>query len=136
MNTTFWIQFLGIIFGAAMIYFSYVKYKRKELTSTELVVWLFGWILLIIIAIDPSIIDFLIGPLNFYRRLDFFVVFGFFILLGLSFYNYSIVKKMERRLEIFVRKEAIEKAKTHNNNKDNKDKDNNNHKDSEGHREK
>ena len=111
MNTTFWIQFLGIIFGTAMIYFTYVKFKRKELTSTELFAWLFGWIFLIIIAIDPSIIDFMIGPLNFYRRLDFFVVFGFFLLLGLGFYNYSIVKKMERRLEFFVRREAIHKVK-------------------------
>jgi hypothetical protein len=108
MNTTFWIQFLGIIFGLAMMYFTYVRFKRKELNSSELLTWFTGWIMLIVVAIAPSSLDFIIGPLNFYRRLDFFVVFGFFLLFGLGFYNYSIVKKMERKLEVFVRKEAMD----------------------------
>ena len=115
MNTTLWIQFSGIIFGSAMLYFTFVKYKRKELTSSEFWSWSITWILLIVIAIIPSSLDAIIAPLNFYRRLDFFVVFGFFVLLGIGFYNYSIVKKMERKLEIFVRKEAIFKVNNHKN---------------------
>ena len=111
MSTTFWIQLLGIIFGVAMIYFSFVKFKRKELNNKEFLVWVIGWIMLIVIAVIPSILDFIIAPLNFYRRLDFFVVIGFFVLLSLSFYNYSVVKKMDRKLEFFVRREAIEKVK-------------------------
>ncbi len=92
-----------------MLYFTFIKFKRKEINSTERVVWSIGWILLIIVGISPSSLDFVMDPLNFYRRLDFFVVFGFFILLGLGFYNYSIVKKMERKLSLLVRKEAIKK---------------------------
>ena len=107
-STTFWIQFLGVIFGALMLYFSFVKYKRKELRYLELILWSISWSILIFIAIVPSLIDFIIEPLNFYRRLDFFVVFGFFVLLGLSFYNYSAAKKIERELEKFVRAEALE----------------------------
>jgi len=116
MNTTLWIQFLGIIFGSAMLYFTFVKYKRKELNSSELWFWSGTWILLIIVAIIPSSLDAIIAPLNFYRRLDFFVVFGFFTLLGMGFYNYSVVKKMERKLEVFVRQEAISKVSDHRNN--------------------
>lgn len=108
-STTFWIQFLGVIFGTLMIYFTFVKFKRKELSEFEFVIWMIGWTVLIFVAIIPSILDFIIAPLNFYRRLDFFVVFGFFLLLGIGFYNYSIVKKMERKLTIFVRREAIQK---------------------------
>ena len=107
MSTTFWIQLLGIVFGTAMLYFTFVKFKRRELNELELIMWFIGWIVLILIAIIPSILDFIIAPLNFYRRLDFFVVIGFFVLLGLGFYNYSIVKKMERKLIKFVRMEAI-----------------------------
>ena len=106
MNTTLWIQLLGSIFGLSMIYFTFVKYKRKELRKPEFLMWQICWLALILVAIIPSILDPIIAPLNFYRRLDFFVVFGFFVLLGLGFYNYSIVKKVERRLEILVRKEA------------------------------
>ncbi|PIN73322.1 hypothetical protein COV20_03770 [Candidatus Woesearchaeota archaeon CG10_big_fil_rev_8_21_14_0_10_45_16] len=108
MSTTFWIQFLGVIFGIAMMYFTFVKYKRKELKSHELMMWFLGWILLMLVAIIPSSLDLIIAPLHFYRRLDFFVVFGFFILLGMGFYNYSVTKKMERKLEVLVRRRAIE----------------------------
>lgn len=107
MSTTFWIQLVGIIFGAAMLYFTFVKFKRKELNDLEFVTWFIGWIILIIVAIVPSILDAIIAPLNFYRRLDFFVVIGFFVLLGLGFYNYSVVKKMEIKLVQLVRQEAI-----------------------------
>ena len=110
-STTFWIQFLGIIFGTGMMYFTFVKYKRKELNRTELFIWFTGWIALITIAFIPYVFDTIIAPLHFYRRLDFFVVLGFFVLLGLGFFNYSSVKKMERKLEIFVRREALQKEK-------------------------
>ena len=106
ISTTFWIQFLGIVFGVAMLYFTFVKYKRKEIQNLERWGWTACWILMIIVAIIPGFLDPIIGRLNFYRRLDFFVVIGFFVLLAIGFYNYSTVKKMERKLEIFVRKQA------------------------------
>ncbi len=93
-----------------MMYFTFVKYKRKELSKTEFAVWFFGWILLAMVAIKPSSLDFISGNLKFYRRLDFFVVLGFFVLLGLGFFNYSTVKKLEKKLEVYVRKEALEEA--------------------------
>ncbi len=93
-----------------MMYFTFVKYKRKELSKKEVVIWFAGWVLMVMVAIKPSSLDFISGRLNFYRRLDFFVVLGFFMLLGLGFFNYSTVKKLERKLEKYVRKEAIEEA--------------------------
>lgn len=107
MSTTFWIQFLGVIFGLGMMYFTFVKYKRREIRRLELIVWMAGWLLLAIIAVIPFVLDPIIHPLNFYRRLDFFVVLGFFVLLGLGFYNYATVRKMERKLEKYVREEAL-----------------------------
>ncbi len=110
LSTTFWIQFLGVIFGTAMMYFTFVKYKRRELNRTELMSWFICWVLLIVIALVPFALDSIIHHLNFYRRLDFFVVVGFFVLLGLGFFNYATVKKMERKVEVFVRKEALKEA--------------------------
>ena len=111
MSTTFWIQLLGIIFGLAMLYFTFVRYKRRELSPLEFVSWSIGWVLLMVVALIPSMLDVIIAPLNFYRRLDFFVVVGFFTLLVIGFYNYSLVKKMEKKLEKYVRQEALEKPK-------------------------
>ncbi len=110
LSTTFWIQFLGILFGLAMLYMTFLKMKRKEISGSESLFWFLGWIVLIIIAIIPKALDPVLGPLHFYRRMDFFVVFGFFVLLGLGFYNYSQTRRMERKLETFVRRAALKKA--------------------------
>ena len=107
LNTTFWIQLLGAIFGLAMIYFTFVKYKRKELNRTEFIFWMGCWTLLIVIALIPSALDPLIAPLHFYRRLDFFVVLGFFVLLLLGFHSYTSLKILEKKLEKFVREDAL-----------------------------
>ena len=111
LSTTFWIQLLGVIFGIAMIYFTFVKYKRKELTRTEFMFWLGCWVLLVVIAIIPYALDPIIAPLHFYRRLDFFVVLGFFVLLMLGFHSYTSLKRVEKKVEKFVREEALNKAK-------------------------
>ena len=114
MSTTFWIQFLGVMFGLAMLYFTFVRFKRKEINTGELWGWMFVWLTLIIVAFLPHALDPLIGRLNFYRRLDFFVVLGFFALLALSFYNYGLMKKIEHKMEIFVRNEALRSHKEKN----------------------
>ncbi len=107
LNTTFWIQLLGVIFGLAMLYFTFVKYKRRELTRQEFMFWLACWALLIIVALVPYALDPIIAPLHFYRRLDFFVVLGFFVLLLLGFHSYTSLKRLEKKLEKFVREEAL-----------------------------
>ena len=99
MNTTFWIQLLGVIFGLGMTYFTFVRYKRKELSKSEFLVWQGCWAVLIFVALIPSILDPIIAPLNFYRRLDFFVVVGFFVLLSLCFYNYNSMKRIEKKMD-------------------------------------
>lgn len=110
MNTTFWIQVLGLLFGLAMLYFTFLKLKRKEINRLEAAMWTAGWIVLIIIAIVPYIIDPLIAPLHFYRRLDFFVVSGFFILLAFEFYNYNLVQKNRKEIERIVKAVAAKNA--------------------------
>lgn len=113
MSTTFWIQFIGALFGMFMIYVTFIKFKRKELLKTEFLLWFIGWVIFIMLALMPSILDPVINTFNFYRRLDFFVVVGFFALLALSFYNYSIVKRTQKRVELLVRKMAIKEQENH-----------------------
>ncbi|MDP3639754.1 MAG: DUF2304 domain-containing protein [Nanoarchaeota archaeon] len=110
MSTTFWIQFLGVVFGMSMMYFTFVKYKRKEINKMEYFFWLSCWTLLTLVAVIPYALDPLIAPLHFYRRLDFFVVLGFFVLLLLGFHSYTSLKRVEKKVERFVRQEALREA--------------------------
>jgi len=108
LSTTFWIQLLGVIFGLFMLYLSFLKFKRRELKSIEFWVWFVLWVLMLLVALFPYVLDPIIAPLNFYRRLDFFVVLGFFVLLSLGFYNYTLARRLEEKMERIVRKVAFE----------------------------
>ena len=98
----------SILFISFLLYFTKVKYKRKEINKIEALSWSVIWFANIFLAIFPAALDPIIKPLNFYRKLDFFVVIGFFVLLSLGFYNYSATKKLERKLEKFVRIQALQ----------------------------
>jgi hypothetical protein len=111
MSTTVWIQILGVIFGISMLYFTFLKFKRKELNAGEFWTWMSLWVVLGFIAVFPSTLDIVIEPLNFYRRLDFFVVVGFFVLLAMAFHNYTLVKRTHKKVEHLVREFAMQNSR-------------------------
>jgi len=104
------IQVAGILFGCLMIYFTFLHYKRKQFTIKEYIFWNCFWILLMVVALFPNILDFFVKDiLNLYRTLDFLVIGGFLFLIGALFYTYSIVRQTQKKVEEIVRKIAIEK---------------------------
>ncbi len=111
IDNTIAIQWIGVLFGIAMLYFTFVKYKRKEFKQLEFMFWFVGWAIFILISIMPGVLDPLIFSMKFARRLDFFIVLAFFALIGLGFHNYSIVKSNQKKIEDLVRNIAFEKRK-------------------------
>ncbi|MBW2996341.1 DUF2304 domain-containing protein [Candidatus Woesearchaeota archaeon] len=106
------IQLFGVLFGLFMIYFSYLKLKKKEFNNTEFVFWLFSWILFIFFVIFPNSLDFIVkGVLQMSRTMDFFIILGFMFLIGLTFYTYTVVNKLQKRMESLVRNMAITREK-------------------------
>ena len=105
------IQILGSLFGLFMIYYTFLHYKRKEITKKEYGFWLGLWILFIIVAILPQILDPIVKTLSLVRTMDFFIILGFMFLIGSFFYTYIIVRKNQNKLEEIVRKIAIERKK-------------------------
>ena len=106
------IQILGVLFGLTMIYYSFLKMKKKEFSNSEFLFWLFSWIALVILVVFPHSFDFLVkGVLQMNRTLDFLIIAGFMFLIGMSFYTYTVVNKLERRWEKLVREVAFERKK-------------------------
>ena len=75
------IQVAGFLFGLFMIYYSFINYKRKEFTVKEFGFWLFVWILFIIVALFPYILDPIVKFGGFFRALDVLIVSGFIFLI-------------------------------------------------------
>lgn len=101
------LQIIAILFAFFMIYFALLNFKRKEIGKGEIVLWVVIWILTIVIVIFP-------GPLRVFaqefavtRLFDLMVVGGFILILTMTAYSYVRVRKLEKKLEDLVRKNAI-----------------------------
>ena len=101
------IQIAGFLFGLFMIYYSFLSYKRKEFTIKEFSFWLILWILFIIIAMFPFVLDPIAKTFSFFRTLDLLVISGLLFLIVVIFYTYTITRKNQKQLEIIVRAIAM-----------------------------
>jgi len=104
------IQIFGTLFGLFMLYLTFIYGKRKEFKTTEGAFWIIAWTIFIVMTIFPQSVDFVVRDvLNISRTLDFLIIIGFMFLIGLTFYNYYMLRKSENKVENLVRKLAIEK---------------------------
>jgi len=103
------IQIIGILFGFFMIYYTFLHHKRKEFTIKEYSFWLVLWALFIILALFPSILDPLLESIGIIRAMDFFVIAGFMLIIGMVFYTYTLVRRNQKKLEETVRNIAMKR---------------------------
>ena len=102
------VQLIAIIFSLWMIYFSYLHYRRGEFKGIEFVLWQILWIGLVIVVIFPVSVKFILESFSISRTFDLVVIVGIIVLFGVTFRNYVIVKRIEKRLEEVVRDSALE----------------------------
>ena len=105
------IQIAGFLFGLFMIYYSFINYKRKEFTVKEFSFWVLLWVVFVIIALFPYLLDPLVKSLGFLRALDLLVISGFIFLIFAIFYTYTISRKNQKQIETIAREIAIKKNK-------------------------
>ncbi|MFH1822851.1 MAG: DUF2304 domain-containing protein [Patescibacteria group bacterium] len=101
------IQIVAIIFAFWMIYFTFLHFRRKEFDKKEMCLWQIVWLGLIIVVIFPRSVKFILEATSITRTFDLVVIIGMVILFGVTFRNYVISKRMEKKIEDFVRKEGL-----------------------------
>ena len=109
MATILGIQIIGILFGFFMMYYTFLQRKRKEFTVKEYAFWFVFWGIFVLITLFPQVLDPLLVTLNIARALDLLIIAGFLFLIFVSFYTYTIVRKVQRKQERIVRQIAIRK---------------------------
>ena len=105
------IQIAGFLFGLFMIYYSFLNYKRKEFTVKEFMFWTLLWVLFILVALFPFLLDPIVKYFGFFRVLDVLIVSGFLFLILAVFYTYTLTRKTQKQVETVVRQIAINKSK-------------------------
>lgn len=102
------IQIGAILFALWMFYFTYLHYRRREFSIYEFTFWLILWIGLVVVVLFPQSVDFLLRAFSINRTFDFVIVVGIVVLYGITFRNYVLLRRLDRRLEQYARRDALE----------------------------
>lgn len=101
------VQVLAMLFVLWMTYFSFLHFRRREFTLWEFLFWQVIWIGLAVVIIFPGTVNIVLETLNIARAFDLIVVTGIVILFGVTFRNYVLLRRTERKVEELVREQAI-----------------------------
>ncbi|KKU48132.1 hypothetical protein A3H10_03435 [Candidatus Uhrbacteria bacterium RIFCSPLOWO2_12_FULL_46_10] len=101
------IQLIGVVVGLGAIHLTYLYYKRANFTKKEVLLWSTIWLTFIFVSIFPNSVRPVVGYLGLQRPMDLIMLIAFIVLFLLSFHNYAVTHRQERRLEEFVRKAAL-----------------------------
>ena len=105
------VQIIAIFFAVFMIYVAFLHWKRKDIKGGEIFFWIVLWGGFILITLFPDILQNITKKLFFTRVMDFLMVIAFMILAFLGFQNHVSNRRMERKIEEFIRREVLEKIK-------------------------
>lgn len=105
------LQIIALFFALIMIYFAVLNFRRKELNSKEILSWIVIWVGVIFVVIFPDIARTFSRTFLFARLFDLMVLSGVALAVLLSAKAYLISKKDRKKLEKYVRKEALESSK-------------------------
>ena len=105
------LQFLAIVFAMIMVYFAFVNYKRKEINKIETTVWVGAWGIALYMILFPDSLRGLANIFFISRLLDVMIMGGFVLVITMVAIAYIRTKRIEKKVEELVRKEAFKKAK-------------------------
>ena len=103
------LQITGFIFALLMIYLSIVHYKKGSLNGIEITIWLVIWTLVIFAVIFPEILRTYSQAFAVSRLLDLLISGGFILIISMISVLYLKTKKIEKKLEDLIRKDALKK---------------------------
>ena len=103
------IQIIALLFAFSMVYFAVLHYKRREINGTEITSWLIMWALAIVVIIFPELLQSFASTFLVTRVFDLMVIGGFILVISIVSIAYIRTKKLEKKLEELVRKQALDK---------------------------
>lgn len=105
------LQFLAVLFALVMIYFAYVNFKRREISKIEIFIWVIAWVGAIVMVLFPDTLRGIAETFFISRLLDLLIMGGFVLVIVMVSLAYVRTRRIEKKLEDLVRKEAIKNLK-------------------------
>ena len=105
------LQIFALLFSFSMIYFAILNYKRGELNGVEISSWIVMWLAAIVIIVFPELLRGFASTFFVTRVFDLMTIGGFILTISLVGSAYIRTKRLEKKLEDLVRREALKNAK-------------------------
>ena len=101
------IQIIGILFALIMIYLTFLYYKKNSYSTRSFALWMVIWGGFLIITFFPQSVYGIMEELSVERTVDLFIIGGFMFFSIIIFYLFTIIKSLEQKIEVVVRKTAL-----------------------------
>lgn len=108
------LQITAILFALAMIYFALIHYKKGQLNGVEILSWITIWVFAIFVVSFPEILRTYAKSFFVTRVFDLTVLGGFILVISMVSVSYVRTKRMEKKFEDLVRKQALKDIKKKN----------------------
>ena len=105
------LQIIAIIFAFTLIYFALLHNRKGNLDRGEMLSWIIIWTGVIFITIFPELLREFSQAFFITRLFDLMVVGGFILVIIMLFRIYVRTKILEKKMEEYVRKEALKDLK-------------------------
>lgn len=106
------LQIIAVIFALVMVYLALLNYKRGELNGAEIFSWLVIWSFAIFVSVFPELLRTFAKTFLVTRVFDLMVVGGFIVVISMVAAAYVRTRRIEKKLEEFVRRDAIKDKNT------------------------
>jgi len=105
------LQIIALLFAFSMVYFALLHFKRKEISKTEITSWLIMWTAAIIVIVFPELLRTFASTFLVTRVFDLMVIGGFILVISMVSIAYVRTRKLEKKLEELVRRQALKTKK-------------------------
>jgi hypothetical protein len=105
------IQLVALLFGATVLYLSFVHLKRKEFTLLDFVIWGVAGLAFLLMTLFPHSVDPLVRSLALFDTMQLIMIAGMAFLTVLVFFLYHAVRRNQQKLEKLVTSLAIAEGK-------------------------
>lgn len=101
------LQIIALVFALIMTYFAYLHYRRGEISGFEISFWFVAWLGAIFVVLFPAVVSTWSQKIAISRAFDLAVIGGFVFVIPLVYLSYVRTRRLEKKLEEYVRKEAL-----------------------------
>lgn len=105
------IQIVALIFVVAMVYLTYIHYKKNEINGIEALILLCIWSSVVLIVLFPELFRTFSRSIAVTRAFDLAMMGGFILLFPLVYLCYVRLNRLQKKFEKYITEDAIKNAK-------------------------